>query len=166
MALFILEDKVKARFTSVYFSITCPSCDGRCIQLMLWRAFSSAYPWWKLRLSCCVSGKWPRLLKRENREQKDMSGVYTTVLLADNVTPLWMCALLKTLILKNYFFYYALNKRFFPHINRSFSSIKSCSVNSKLSLGSICFVYWRLSAGRISVVTLYGCQWNDQNSSF
>ena len=34
--------------------------------------------------------------KRENREQKDMSGVYTTVLLADSVTPLWMCDFLKT----------------------------------------------------------------------
>lgn len=107
--------------------------------------------------------------KIENREQKGMSGMYTTVLLADSMTPLWMCDFLKTLFLKELSFSVRHWIRvFFPYINRFSNSTKSCSVNSKPSLHSICFVhfYWRFSARRISVVTLYGCQWNDQNSSF
>lgn len=85
--------------------------------------------------------------KRENREQKDMSGVYTTVLLADSVTPLWMCDFVKTLDFKRMmFFYLALNKRFFPYINRIFISTKSCSVNSKLSLHSHLFCLFLLKA--------------------
>lgn len=37
---------------------------------------------------------------KKREKQKDMSGVYITVLLANSMTPLWMCDFLKTLVLK------------------------------------------------------------------
>lgn len=53
------------------------SCHGACMLPMLRRAFSAAYPWGKLRLSCCVPRKWSKLLKREKVENKRICQAYT-----------------------------------------------------------------------------------------
>lgn len=68
-------------------------------------SFLSSLPMGKIKMVLlCPREMVKAFKKRESREQKDMSGVYTIVLLADSVTPLWMCDFLKTLIWKNYLF--------------------------------------------------------------
>lgn len=100
---YTLECKVKVYFMSVYFSfsLTCIlSVRGmHTADVMESFLISLSMRIIKIVLLC------PREIvkafkKRENREQKGMSGVYTTVLLADSMTPLWMCDFLKTLVLK------------------------------------------------------------------
>lgn len=124
--------------------------------LMLWRAFSSAYPWGKLRLSWTVSQGNGQGFWKESREQKDMPSVYTVVLLTECVTPLWMYDFLKILILKSYLYSIRHLLSRVLHIPIEFLVLSSLVMSTLNSLHcSFVYLNGRLSAGTTSVVTMY-----------